>query len=93
MVDVGVYPNFSDPIFLEAARKNLFIKNSIGEFFGGRCWPGTVVFPDFFHPETKFYWENNLEKLHSSLNFSGIWLDMNEISNFCDGECIGISKT
>ena len=55
----------------------------------GRCWPGTVVFPDFFHPEIKFYWEKNLKNLYSYFNYSGIWLDMNEISNFCNGECLG----
>lgn len=90
-MDVGVYPNFSDPIFMEGLNKSVFIKNSVDDYFLGRCWPGTVVFPDFFHPEIKFYWEKNLKNLHSYFNYSGIWLDMNEISNFCDGECIGNS--
>jgi alpha-glucosidase (family GH31 glycosyl hydrolase) len=28
-----------------------------------------------------------LEHLHSQIDFSGCWLDMNEISNLCDGPC------
>lgn len=28
-----------------------------------------------------------LTKLYSKVKFSGIWLDMNELANFCDGAC------
>jgi alpha-glucosidase (family GH31 glycosyl hydrolase) len=28
-----------------------------------------------------------LNNLHSKIRFSGIWLDMNEVANFCDGPC------
>ena len=31
-----------------------------------------------------------LEGLYSKLKFSGLWLDMNEVEQFCDGPC---SKT
>ena len=26
------------------------------------------------------------------MEFSGVWLDMNEVGHFCDGECVGILK-
>lgn len=42
---------------------------------------------DFFHPNASAYWGEMLAGLNKKLNFSGIWLDMNEIEQFCDGPC------
>jgi alpha-glucosidase (family GH31 glycosyl hydrolase) len=42
---------------------------------------------DYFHPNATNYWMDMLDILKSKLNFSGLWLDMNEISHFCDGPC------
>lgn len=28
-----------------------------------------------------------LQKLYDKVKFSGVWLDMNEISNLCNGPC------
>lgn len=50
-------------------------------------WPGYVHFPDFFHPNASAYWLLQLEKWHEVVDYDGVWLDMNEPSNFCDGEC------
>eukprot|EP01017_Pseudomicrothorax_dubius_P027521 TRINITY_DN3182_c0_g2_i2.p1 TRINITY_DN3182_c0_g2~~TRINITY_DN3182_c0_g2_i2.p1 ORF type:complete len:597 (+),score=177.83 TRINITY_DN3182_c0_g2_i2:49-1791(+) len=66
---------------------NVFIKNYKGEPLLGKVWPGLSHFPDFLHPNATEYWSNMFVLLAGKLNFDGIWLDMNEISNFCDGEC------
>lgn len=29
---------------------------------------------------------------HTLLKFDGLWIDMNEISNFCNGECSSVSE-
>jgi len=46
-----------------------------------------VVYPDFFAPKTNEVWDDLLVYLSTDFHYDGIWLDMNEIANFCDGEC------
>lgn len=50
-------------------------------------WPGFTVFTDIFHPNASKYWTDMLYYFRTKLNYSGLWLDMNELANFCDGEC------
>lgn len=62
----------------------------------GKVWPGKVNFPDFNHPNsTKFWIEglNNLTLNYQGLSPSGIWIDMNEYSNFVlTGEILPLDK-
>ncbi len=44
-----------------------------------------VKIVDFTHPEASEYWENEIELFYKNLNFDGLWLDMNEVSNFVNG--------
>jgi lysosomal alpha-glucosidase len=47
-----------------------------------------TVFPDFtLYEKTGRYWEKYIREFHQKVPFDGIWLDMNEIVGFCDGEC------
>lgn len=44
------------------------------------------VFPDWFHKNTQQWWTEALRNWSAAgIEFSGIWLDMNEASSFCDG--------
>ena len=53
----------------------------------GKVWPGSTTFVDFFHPNASQYWQDMLDRLYQKVKFSGVWLDMNEYANFCDGAC------
>lgn len=54
----------------------------------GVVWPGDVYFVDFNHNKSNEVWY----KCHADwldnyeINPSGIWIDMNELANFRDGE-------
>ena len=62
--------------------------NGSNEPFQGRVWPNDAVFPDFFHPNTSAWWGNELTQFQQKLVwFDGLWLDMNEAANFCNGPC------
>lgn len=45
------------------------------------------MFFDFFHEKTKKMWTEGLQKLYEKVPFDGVWLDMNEPSGKCAGEC------
>ena len=49
-------------------------------------WPGKVHFVDYLHPNASEYWESQLDRLYQLIPFSGVWLDMNEPSNFQGNE-------
>jgi alpha-glucosidase (family GH31 glycosyl hydrolase) len=47
-------------------------------------WPGQVYFPDFFHPFAQDYWTEQIRNFLDIAPADGLWIDMNEPSNFCN---------
>jgi len=58
-----------------------------GTVYIGKVWPGQTAFVDFFNSNASAYWSDMLNRLYEKIKFAGIWLDMNEIANFCEGNC------
>jgi len=68
--------------------KNAFVKQAgTSNIFIGKVWPGDAVYIDWFSKNAETYWIDEMDKFQSKLGFSGMWIDMNEASNFCDGYC------
>ena len=67
----------------------MFIREAVDTSapFVGKVWPGDAVFPDFFRDTTVEWWKGLISEFHENVGFDGLWLDMNEIANFCDGVC------
>ncbi|EKM60281.1 glycoside hydrolase family 31 protein [Phanerochaete carnosa HHB-10118-sp] len=81
--DTDIY----DP-YTRGAELDVWIKNPDGSEYVGQVWPGYTVFPDWFANNTQQYWTEALTNWSGlGIEFSGIWLDMNEASSFCDGSC------
>lgn len=77
----GTYPPYD-----KGLKEGIFITDSKGgKPIVGRVWPGDTVFPDFFHPKAFSYWHDLAEKFHKQIPFDGLWVDMNEPSNFVSG--------
>lgn len=76
----------------EGLKRGIFINNTQGETLIGKVWPGLTAFPDFSNPDTHQWWLENLNRFHSLVPFDGLWIDMNEPSNFVDGSVEGCSQ-
>ncbi|EPY80709.1 hypothetical protein CB1_000804034, partial [Camelus ferus] len=53
-------------------------------------YPGWTVFPDFSNPDCTEWWGEQLSEFHKTLEFDGVWIDMDEVSSFVqssDHEC------
>lgn len=93
IVDAGISADDSEnKYYAQASAGNKLIKSSLyPEKFNGALsttvWPNHTVFLDFFDDDAAKIWEQGLSDLHQLVSYDGLWLDMNEICAFCDGEC------
>lgn len=74
----------------EGVDRNVFLKKPDGSVYKGRVWPGATAFPDWFHPNTQAYWDDefmNFFHKDTGVDIDGLWIDMNEPSNFCEYPC------
>ena len=73
--------------FVSGIEMDVFVKDLTGDYpYLGQVWPGPVHFPDWFHPNATEFWTNQLKNWYDVAEFDGIWIDMNEVSNFCTGQ-------
>uniref|UniRef100_A0A8P4K6Y5 Alpha glucosidase 2 n=1 Tax=Dicentrarchus labrax TaxID=13489 RepID=A0A8P4K6Y5_DICLA len=73
----------------EGLRRDVFIKDAEGKTLIGKVWPGLTAYPDFSDNATHEWWYENLRRFHEKVPFDGLWIDMNEPSNFLDGSTNG----
>ncbi|KAM3624389.1 uncharacterized protein V6R79_022800 [Siganus canaliculatus] len=73
----------------EGLKRGVFIKDAEGKTLIGKVWPGLTAYPDFSNEDTHEWWYDNLKRFHMKVPFDGLWIDMNEPSNFLDGSTNG----
>uniref|UniRef100_A0A8C7B4Q5 Lysosomal alpha-glucosidase n=1 Tax=Neovison vison TaxID=452646 RepID=A0A8C7B4Q5_NEOVI len=73
----------------EGLRRKVFITNETGQPLIGKVWPGFTAFPDFTSPEALDWWQDMVSEFHAQVPFDGMWIDMNEPSNFVKGSVDG----
>lgn len=85
IVDPGIKIDPGYAPYDEALRDGLFIRDLTGStLYGAKVWPGSVYFPDFLHPKAEGYWQRQIASFYSMVPMDGLWIDMNEPSNFCN---------
>ncbi|PRW45700.1 alpha-glucosidase isoform A [Chlorella sorokiniana] len=84
-IDISPPPGYAP--YLDGLEKGVFVKGTNGDPYVGQTWAGGVHWPDFvFNPEADTYWRELLRSWPNGSEWSGLWLGMNEASNFCSGD-------
>lgn len=86
LIDPGIGVNKSYGVYQRGIANDVFIKYE-GQPFVAQVWPGAVNFPDYLNPTTVEWWGDEIRRFHELVPVDGLWIDMNEVSNFCSGLC------
>jgi len=87
IIDPGIAQRQSGySIYDDAVKKDILIKAG-DQPLTGNVWPVDSVFVDFMQQVAVDQWKIWLTNFFAKFDFDGIWLDMNEVENFCDGWC------
>lgn len=84
MIDPGVKaedkPGITG-IFDTGTANSAWVRDSKGETYHGKVWPGMCVFPDFTDPTVRTWW-GGFYKDFMAQGVTGVWNDMNEPAVF-----------
>ncbi|RAH43585.1 putative alpha-glucosidase [Aspergillus brunneoviolaceus CBS 621.78] len=89
MVDPAVSVS-NNSAYTTGVSEGVFLHHQNGSLYEGAVWPGVTVYPDWFNPDTQDFWNAQFAEFFNAtagVDIDGLWIDMNEASNFCPYPC------
>ncbi|MEW5853318.1 MAG: TIM-barrel domain-containing protein [Myxococcota bacterium] len=84
IVDPGIKEDASWDIYQQGISGAHFLATPQGTPYVGEVWPGRALFPDFTRAATRAWWSTLIPRA-TTHGIRGLWIDMNEPSNFVAG--------
>ncbi len=81
IADPGIKLDEAWPVYQSGVAGDVFLRTAAGEPYQGYVWPGPAVFPDFTAPAARDWWSTQVAGAMAT-GLRGIWLDVNEPTNF-----------
>jgi len=78
IVDPGVKVDNGYSVCREGRAGHHFVRDSKGNEYNGKVWPGRSAFPDFHRAATRQWWAGRVRRWLAETGVSGLWNDMNE---------------
>ncbi|EDL13567.1 mCG15104 [Mus musculus] len=70
--------------YRNGSKNRVWIMSSSG-FAVGKGYAGESVFPDFTNPDSIAWWTQQVTEFHKSLEFDGVWIEMDELATTAQG--------
>ncbi len=77
IIDPGIKEDLSYPVYRDAVKQNVLVKNADGSILVRNVWPKESVFPDFTDGRAR-EWFASFYRKHLDEGIGGFWTDMNE---------------
>ncbi|XP_045876122.1 putative maltase-glucoamylase-like protein FLJ16351 isoform X2 [Meles meles] len=84
IMNPGILNNSDYQPYTSGSHKRVWILGDNG-FVIGQGYPGWTVFPDYSNPICTQWWTEQFSEFHKTLEFDGVWIEMDEVSSFLHG--------
>ncbi|XP_076769599.1 putative maltase-glucoamylase 2 [Arvicanthis niloticus] len=84
ILNPGINNDLNYETYKNGSKNRVWIMSSSG-FAVGKGYAGESVFPDFTNPASIKWWTQQVTEFYNSLEFDGVWIEMDELATLSQG--------